>query len=68
MNLFDEFVKMPSTEQGWINEIKGFIENYEFPCIGAWDSFHVYVCSKLKSHYNLKHRYSVSNLGFIGWV
>ena len=40
---------MLSTEQEWINEIKGFIENYEFPCIGTWDTFHVYVCSKLKS-------------------
>ena len=37
---------MPSTEQEWINEITGFIENYKFPCIGAWDGFHVYVCSK----------------------
>ena len=46
VNLFDEQVKMPSTEQEWINEITGFIENYKFPCIGAWDGFHVYVCSK----------------------
>ena len=34
MNLFYEYVKMPSTEQEWINE---------FPCIGAWDGCHVYV-------------------------
>ena len=47
VNLFDEYVKMPSTEQEWTNEIKGFIESYEFPCIGAWDGFHVYVCSNL---------------------
>ena len=56
---------MPSTEQEWINEIKGFIENYEFPCIGAWDGFHVYVCSKLKNHYNFKHRHSISNMGLV---
>ena len=47
VNLFGEYVKMPSTEQEWTNEIKGFIESYEFPCIGAWDGFHVYVCSNL---------------------
>ena len=48
MNLFVEHVKMPSTEQEWINETKGFIENNEFPRIGAWDGFHVYLCLKLK--------------------
>ena len=64
-NLFDEYVKIPSTEQEWINEIKGFIENDEFPCIGAWDGFHVYLCSKLKSHYNFKHKYSITNMGLV---
>ena len=67
VNLFDEYVKMPSTEQEWINETKGFIENYEFPCIGAWDGFHVYVCSKLKNHYNFKHRCWISNMGLVGY-
>ena len=33
VNLFDEYIKMPSTEQILINKIKGFFENYEFPCI-----------------------------------
>ena len=67
VNLFDKYVKMPSTEQEWINEIKGFIENNKFPCIGAWDSFHVYVCSKFKNHYNFKHRYWISNMGLVGY-
>ena len=67
VNLFHEYVKMPSTEQEWINEIKGFIENYEFPCIGAGDDFHVCVCSKLKNHCNFKHKYSVSNMGLVGY-
>ena len=35
VNLFDKYVKMPSTEQEWINEIKGFIGNYEFACTRA---------------------------------
>ena len=47
VNLFEEYVKLPSTEQERINKIKGFIENYEFPCIGAWDGFHVHISSKL---------------------
>ena len=67
VNLFDEYVKMPSTEQEWINEIKGFIENYEFPCIGDRGGFHVYVCSKLKNHYNFKARYLISNVGLVGY-
>ena len=48
VSLFDEYVKMHSIEQDRINEIKGFIENHEFWCIGACDGFHFYVCSKLK--------------------
>ena len=48
VNLLNEYTKMPSTEQEWINETKDFIENYEFPCIGAWDTFPIYVYSKLK--------------------
>ena len=58
---------MPSTEEEWINEIKGFIENYEFPCIGARDGFHVYVCSKLKNHYSFKHKYPISNMRLVGY-
>ena len=34
-------------------------------CLG--DSFHVYVCSKLKNHYNFKHRYSISTVGLVGY-
>ena len=47
--------------------MKGFIENYEFPCVGAWDGFHVYVSSKLKSFYSFRKQYSKSNLGLIGY-
>ena len=67
MNLFDEYVKMASTEQEWINEIKDFIENYETSFVEAWDGFHVYVCSKLKNQYYFKHRYSISNMGLVGY-
>ena len=47
--------------------MKGFIENYEFPCVGAWDGFHVCVSSKLNSFYSFKKRYSISNLGLVGY-
>ena len=58
---------MNSSGQEWINEIKGFIENYEFSCFGAWYGFHVYVCLKLKKHCNFKHRYLISNMGLVGY-
>ena len=48
-------------------ELKNLIENYEFPCVGAWDGFHVYVCSKLKSYFSFKKRYTVSNLALVGY-
>ena len=68
MNLFDKYVKMPSTEQEWINEIKGFIGNYEFPCIGAWDGFNVYVCSKLTNDYNLNIDIQFQTWGSLGII
>ena len=45
--------------------MKGFIENYEFPCIGAWDGFHVYMSIELKLFYSFKKRYSMSNLRLV---
>ena len=48
VNLLNEYTKMPPTEQELINETKDFIENYEFPSIGAWDTFPIYIYSKLK--------------------
>ncbi len=57
---------MPQTDEELQRELKGFIENYEFPCIGAWDGFHVYVGSKLKSYFSFKKRYSMSSLWLVG--
>ena len=65
--LYDVHVRMPSTDQEWEAEIRGFIENYEFPCVAAWDGFHVYVCSKLKNFFSFKKRYSTNNLGLVGY-
>lgn len=63
--LYDRYVRLPETDEEWITEIKGFIENYEFPCIGAWDGFHVYISSNLKSYFSFKKRYSISNMGLV---
>ena len=32
-----------------------------------WDGFHVYVETKLKSYYSFKKRYSMSNMGLVGY-
>ena len=45
---------MLSADSNWKNELKQFIEDNEFSCVGAWDGFHVYTSTKLKSYYSLK--------------
>ena len=65
-NFYNDYVKMPENEDKWKEELKRFIDNYEFPCVGAWNGFHVYISSKLKNFYNFKHRYSISNMALVG--
>ena len=44
---------------------KNFLKiNWEFPCVGAWDGFHVYISTTVKNFYSYKKRYSVTNMGF----
>ena len=62
---YDEFIKLPSSEEEWGQEFKSFIENYGFPCVGAWDGFHVNI-THLKKHYSFKNKYTVSSMGFVG--
>ena len=38
-----------------------------FPCVGAWDGFHVYLNSKLKNNFSFKKRYSRTNLGLVSY-
>ena len=64
--LFNECVELPDTDDGWIAEYKGFIENYEFPCVRAWDGFHVHVSTKLKNYYSFKNRYTIIRMGLVG--
>lgn len=64
--LYDKFVYLPRNPDEWNQELRNFLENWEFPCVGAWDGFHVYISTKLKNFYSFKKRYSVTNMGFIG--
>ena len=36
---YDEYMKLPETDEQWEVEVCGFIENYSFPAVGAWDGF-----------------------------
>ena len=56
---------MPSSDEKWQAELRSFIENYEFPCVVAWDGFHIYTSTKLKKYDSFKKRYSVSNIGLV---
>ena len=58
VSLYDRYVRLSTTGKEWQNEIRGFLENYEFPCVGAWDGFHVYINSQLKNYFSFKKRYS----------
>ena len=71
MTMYIYYSKLPTSEDEWKDELKGFIENYEFPCTGAWDGFHVCISSKLKNFYEFKQRYSVSSKALVGcnkWI
>ena len=65
--LCNRFVKFTRTDEEWEAELKGFLENYKFPCFGAWDGFHVYVSSKLKPYFSFKRRCRMSNLGLVSY-
>lgn len=58
---------MSSKDKKWRQEAVGFIENYGFPYVLAWDGFHVYVGIKLNNFYNFKKTFSVSNMGLTGY-
>ena len=65
--LQDRYVKLANTVEEWRAEVRGFLENLEFPCVGASDGFHVYISSKLKKYFSYEKRYSISNMGLVGF-
>ena len=69
VSLYDCYVRLPTTDEEWQNEIRGFLENFKFPCKGTWDGFHVYINSQLKNYFTFKKRYSITNVFFTQlWV
>ena len=64
-NIYDLQVTLLSTGEEWKVELKGFIENYEFPYVGSWDGFHVIVSSKVKDYYSFKRKYTVNSIGLV---
>ena len=63
--LYNRYVRLPRTDEEWEVELKGFLENYEFPCVDALDGFHVYVSFKLEPYFSFKKCDSISNLGLM---
>ena len=45
---------LPTTDGGWKAELDAFLKDRGFPCVGAWDGFHVYISSNLKKFFNFK--------------
>ena len=55
---------MPSAEIEWKAELTAFLKDYGFPCVGAWDGFHI--SCNLKNFFSFKKRYSITNMGLVG--
>ena len=57
--LYDRYVRFPTADEEWQNEIRGFLNNYEFPCVGAWkpstvETIHAYINSQLQNYFSCK--------------
>ena len=71
---YNEYVKLPETDEltSWrADEVtwdwRGFIENYGFPAVSAWDGFYIHVNSQLKANYSFKKKYTVNNLALTSY-
>ena len=64
-SMYDDLVTLPQSDEEWKKALTSFIEDWEFPCVGAWDGFHVYINCHLKNFFSFKKRYSVTNMGSI---
>ena len=64
---YDEYVKLPETDEQWEVEVGGFIENYGFPAVGAWYGFHIHVNSQLKASFSFKKKHTVNNLALTSY-
>ena len=64
--LYNEFLYLPRSDDEWRTDCKLFIENYKFPCVGAWDGFYVHGATTLRYYYSFKNKYTISSMGLIG--
>ena len=62
MNSYNKFVHLPNSKEECIKECKGFIENYEFPCAGAWDGFQVHITTCSKNYFSFCHQHGTCRL------
>ena len=49
-----DYVKLPETDEQWEVEVRGFMENYGFPAVGAWYGFHIHLNSQLTAKFSFK--------------
>lgn len=63
--LYDVYVTLPGSKEEWKAELTSFLQDWEFPCVGAWDGFHVYINCHLKNFFSFKKCYSVTNMALI---
>ena len=64
---YNEYVKLPDSDEQWEVEVGVFIENYSFPAVDAWDGFHIHVNSQLKANFSFKKKYTVNNLALTSY-
>ena len=64
-SMYDGLVMLPQGDEEWRKELTSFIEDWEFPCVEAWDGFHVYISCHLKNFFSFKKHYLVTNMGLI---
>ena len=58
--LYHDYVVLPRNEEEWKNELTAFLDNWEFPCAGASEGFHVYISCNLWDFFSFKERDSLS--------
>ena len=51
---YDDYVKLPETDEQWEPEVRGFMGNYGFSTVGAWDGFNVHANLQLKANFSFK--------------
>lgn len=65
--MYDQFIRLPATAAEWTQELHGFINEYDFPCIGAWEGFQVTFNIKLKSLNGVHRTCTTNHLGLVGY-